>query len=139
MSPSGKWHNELGSVMELSVNGSSITGTYVTAVGEAAGTYQLVGSMDVDGDPTSQGQVIAWVVLWSNAEKSSNSVTAWSGQYQMIDGQEEIVALWLFTEGMAPNSDWSSTMVNQDIFTRVPPEEGQITLAKKRGRISHPV
>ena len=28
----GVWYNELGSTMKLTVNGPSITGTYVTAV-----------------------------------------------------------------------------------------------------------
>jgi hypothetical protein len=68
--------------MELTITGSSITGTYQTKVGDAGGIYELVGSLDVDGDYLKEGQAIAWVVVWNNkAHGSSHSVTAWSGQY----------------------------------------------------------
>jgi hypothetical protein len=140
MPVTGTWYNELGSTMTLYMNGPSITGTYQTRVGDASGIYQLVGSIDLDGDPDINGQAIAWVVAWNNAAKgSSHSITAWSGQYQLIDSVEEIVTLWLLTTEMPSNSDWASTQVNQDIFTRTPPTAQQIMAAEKRGRISHPV
>jgi hypothetical protein len=79
------------------VNGTSISGKYHTAVGTAEGCYDLVGNIDTDGDPDSRGQAIAWVVLWKNDYLNSHSVTAWSGQYQVINGVEEIETLWLLT------------------------------------------
>jgi avidin family protein len=140
MPATGMWYNELGSTMTLYVEGPSITGTYQTGVGDASGLYQLVGSIDVAGDPEGNGQAIAWVVVWNNTLKgSTHSITAWSGQYQLINGVEEIVTLWLLTTETPANSDWASTQVNQDIFTRNPPTPQQIMAAQKRGRISHPV
>jgi hypothetical protein len=140
MPVTGMWYNELGSVMTLGLDGAAVTGTYQTAVGDASGIYQLVGSVDVDGDPSTSGQAIAWVVVWNNsANGSSHSITAWSGQYQIVDGEEEIVTLWLLTEEVPVNKDWSSTRVNQDVFTRNPPDAVVAETAKKRGRISHPV
>ena len=99
MSVKGRWYNELGSYMDLEVNGDLIEGIYYTAVGDAEGAYQLRGVIDSKGDPNSKGQAIAWVVVWKNKKSNSGSVTAWSGQYQIIDdGEEEIVTLWLLTK-----------------------------------------
>ena len=137
MSLKGTWYNELGSMMMLEVNGDSITGTYQTAVGSAEGTYQLVGSMD--SNPTEGGQAIAWVVVWNNQYLNSHSITAWSGQYQTIDGEEEIASLWLLTREEPSADDWSSTLINQDIFTRTKPSETDILKAKKRKLPSHPI
>jgi hypothetical protein len=41
MDLNGDWYNELGSKMTLRVKGSSITGKYHTAVGDADGIYEL--------------------------------------------------------------------------------------------------
>ncbi len=137
MSVKGTWYNELGSMMNLEVNGASITGTYQTAVGSAEGTYQLVGS--IDSDPTAGGEAIAWVVVWNNQHLNSHSITAWSGQYQTIGEEEEISSLWLLTREEPSEDDWSSTLINQDIFTRTKPSETDILKAKKRKSPSHPV
>jgi len=140
MSVDGVWYNELGSQMTIAVDDESITGEYNTAVGQAGGIYELVGSIDVDGDPTADGQAIAWVVVWNNAEHgSSHSITAWSGQYQIIDAEETIITLWLLTGETPPDADWSATRVNQDLFTRNPPDQETILKAKKRNLIPHPL
>ncbi len=136
MSAAGTWYNELGSKMELQVNGSSLTGTYQTAVGDATGIYLLVGSLDPA--PSPGGQAIAWVVVWNNEYGNSHSITAWSGQYQVIQGEEEIVSLWLLTSEQMPNHDWKSTLVNQDVFTRTAPSQQSIERAASRRPPSHP-
>ncbi len=140
MSASGTWYNELGSMMNLAVEGTSVTGTYHTSVGDADGIYQLVGSLDVDGDPSTKGQAIAWIVVWRNeAHGSSHSITAWSGQYQLIDGVEEIETLWLLTSEVQTNDDWASTQINKDFFTRVQPSQQAIVKAKKKRIPAHPI
>lgn len=140
MSIAGAWYNELGSKMVLSQNGSSITGTYQTAVGDASGIYELVGSIDVAGDPEGNGQAVAWVVVWNNQPNgSSHSITAWSGQYQTADGNEEITTLWLLTQETPAHKDWASTSVNQDVFTRTAPTAEVALAAKRKGRISSPI
>ena len=119
--------------MSLFVNGASITGTYQTAVGGAAGTYELVGSIDVGGDPSGNGQAIAWVVVWNNGvSPNSHSITAWSGQYQIIDGVEEIETLWLLTSEQPTENDWGATTVNKDVFTKSAPTKEAVMKARKK-------
>lgn len=140
MNAAGIWYNELGSEMVLTVNGASVTGTYNTAVGHAGGEYALVGGLDVDGDPTDAGQAIGWVVVWTNQAKgSSHSVTTWSGQYQIIDGNEEIETLWLLTSETPTDEDWAATQINKDTFKRTQPTPEAIARAYRKRMPSHPV
>ena len=135
MSVAGKWFSELGPMMTLVETGSSITGTYTLF---PVTDYPLVGVVDVDGDPNTNGQAVAWVLAWNNASLgNSHSVTAWSGRYQIINGEEEITSLWLLT-GEAPTNAGASTTVNQEAFRRAGPSEEAASAAKKRGKISNP-
>lgn len=95
MSISGTWYNELGSTMDIQANGSVVTGTYQTAVGDAQGLYDLYGATDTESNETSQA--IGFVVAWVNQYGTANSVTGWSGQWQIIDGEETITTMWLLT------------------------------------------
>ena len=136
MDLNGTWYNELGSCMTLTVNGNSITGTYQTAVGDASGTYDLVGRTDTDND---ESQCVGFVVAWQNQYGSSDSATAWSGQYQIIDGVDTIVTTWLLTQETNPDDDWASTIINKDLFTKSLPGEEKIKgLLKKGVKSSHP-
>jgi hypothetical protein len=136
MDLNGIWYNELGSRMELIVQGKNITGTYHTAVGDASGIYDLVGQTDTDND---QSQAVGFVVVWQNQYGSSDSVTTWSGQYQTIEGEDTIVTTWLLTMETSPDHDWSSTLVNKDIFTRFAPNDDEINQRIKKGiKSSHP-
>jgi len=136
MSIEGTWYNELGSQMNISISGSTISGTYVTAVGSASGTYVLVGQ--VDTQPAAGGQAAGWTVIWANASGSSHSVTTWSGQYQESEGQEEILTFWLLTAEQLPQNDWAATNVGQDVFMRVQPSQDRINQARKRRSAAHP-
>ncbi|HVI48227.1 MAG TPA: avidin/streptavidin family protein [Chitinophaga sp.] len=110
--------------MSLTVKGKMITGIYDTAVGDAGGKYDLVGLADTD---QGASQSVGFVVVWNNTTSgSSDSVTSWSGQYQVINGVETIVTTWLLTEETDPSEDWHSTLVNKDVFTRVPLTEEKI-------------
>lgn len=140
MTAAGTWYNELGSLMELTIDGANVTGVYQTAVGDASGIYELVGRVDIDGDPDGNGQAIGWSVSWTNDDQgSSHSVTSWSGQYQMNNGEEEITTLWLLTSETSPDYDWAATQINQDVFTRNPPTEEDVQRAQRRRMPSHPV
>ena len=136
MDLNGTWYNELGSSMTLTVNGNSVTGTYQTAVGEVSKTYDLVGRTDTHNDAS---QAVGFVVAWQNSYGSSDSVTAWCGQYQIIDGVDTIFTTWLLTQETDPNHDWASTLVNKDIFTRTAPNDEKIHEFIKKGvKPSHP-
>jgi len=136
MFPSGLWYNELGSQMQLNVSGSSVWGWYYSAVGMAQFTYPLSGQINTQPYPFSQ--VLGWAVPWRSAYLNAHSVTAWSGQYQTVDGEEEIVAFWLLTNEMPENQDWEATRVGKDVFTRTMPSQEEIEKTRKRQAKSHP-
>jgi hypothetical protein len=77
-------------------------------------------------------------VAWVNENGSSHSVTAWSGQLQLIEGQEVLTTIWLLTHETEPDQDWKSTLIGTDIFTRRSPTEGEIEKAAKQTTWSHP-
>ncbi len=133
----GIWYNELGSEMNLQVDGMQVTGTYQTAVGNAQGIYQLYGLTDSDpAIPTNQA--VGFVVVWENEYGSSYSVTAWSGQWQMIGSEESITTMWLLTSESDPSQDWKSTIVGKDVFTRNQPPQHQIEKNARQSAWSHP-
>jgi hypothetical protein len=134
----GTWYNELGSTLTIAINGNTLTGNYMTAVGSANGTYALVGSFDAAGIPTQTGQTVGWTVLWSNASGNSHSVTTWSGQYQIVAGIEEINTLWLLTQALPAQADWAATLINKDVFTRYRPSTEQLEKARSRSVRSNP-
>lgn len=136
MYPGGTWYNELGSDMVLNVSGSSVWGTYYSAVGDATRRYDLAGR--IDPDPLPSGQALGWTVAWANAYRNTHSATAWSGQYQTIDGNEEIVALWLLTSETPPEQDWASTLVGKDVFTRTRRSDEEIEANRRRVAPAHP-
>lgn len=136
MDISGIWYNQLGSKMKLSVDNGSIEGVYHTAVGNAAGIYKLVGRTDIDDD---QSQNIGFVVSWENESGSSDSVTAWSGQVQVIEGQEVLIATWLLTKETRPGANWKSTLIGKDIFKRQKDSDSEIEERQKYEACSHPL
>ena len=132
----GIWYNELGSRMKLTVNGNGISGTYKSKVGDAEGEYKIFGARV----PTSgeSNQALGFVVAWANDSDSTSSVTCWSGQWQIVDGKEEINTMWLLTSVELPEDDWKSTLVGRDIFTRTKPSSGKATEAAQRAPGSQP-
>jgi hypothetical protein len=134
MFPSGLWYNELGSVMQLNVSGGNVWGWYYSGVGTAKNTYPLSGQINPQPYPFSQ--VLGWAVAWTNAYVNAHSATAWSGQYQTVDNQEEIVAFWLLTSETQEQDDWEATLVGKDVFTRTKPAD--VDKARKRTAKSHP-
>jgi hypothetical protein len=137
MTLDGDWYNELGSMMRLTVTGNQISGTYHTAVGTATGVYELTGRTDTNN--SAQSRNVGFVVSWENEHGSSDSVTAWSGQRQVIAGQETITTTWLLTIETGPKANWKSTMVGKDVFTRTPPAADKVTLAQQLRGPSHPL
>jgi len=109
----GMWYNELGSVVTFSSNGTALTGTYQTPVGEASGLYPLTGYVNTDTDPA-----VGWVVLWSNDSGDSNSVTCWAGQYFSDGDPEVLITLWLLRTEGPEAQNWAATQVGEDVFFR---------------------
>ena len=136
MFPSGLWYNELGSMMQLNVSGGNVWGWYYSAVGTAKASYPLSGQINPQPYPFSQ--VLGWAVAWTNAYANAHSSTSWSGQYQTVENQEEIVAFWLLTSETQEQDDWEATLVGKDVFTRKMPAPADIDKARKRTAKSHP-
>src|SRR4051812_22002228 len=113
MTIAGTWFNELGSQMDITLSGATITGTYWTAVGSASGRYDLIGYIDTTL-PSPGGQAVGWTVVWKNGTGTSNSVTTWSGQYQTDAGPEEIVTFWLLTSEQLSANDWGATQIGKN-------------------------
>jgi hypothetical protein len=123
MSIDGTWYNELGSVLTISAQGSTVSGTYQTAVGNAKGIYPLIGFINSDTDPA-----VGWTVLWSNQYGDSNSLTVWAGQYYSEDNV--IVTMWLLRTEAPETQNWAATQVGEDIFY---PSQAQ---AQARGSVA---
>ena len=109
---SGIWVNQLHSRLTISHDlTGALGGTYMTAVGELAGTdHPLVGFCDQGGP--GGGILLGFVVRWPE----DHSVTAWSGHYD--PASDEINAMWLLTAAGDPCRDWKSTHIGHDSFRR---------------------
>jgi hypothetical protein len=109
---SGRWANELGSVMRLTVNGQQVTGDYSRPVSGGGGTVRGDLAGFVDGD------LISFVVNWDGP----GSLTAWTGQLVRDDNRDTIKTLWLLVMNVEdadePTGLWQSTLVGTDEFTR---------------------
>lgn len=105
----GRWKNELGSTMELSVIGSVIEGFYKSAVSG-------------DGEPIegplrgfAVGDLIAFTVMYP-----STAIAAWVGRYRSIEGRDVIDTLWQMTTKGEDDKDafWQSILAGADRFER---------------------
>ena len=116
---SGTWVNELNSTMVLTQEeGGLLSGTYRTIVGNAEYWYVLVGATNLNA--TSNQAAVGFTVVWNNeAYGDSHSVITWSGQYQNVDSEEYIRTTWLLTSETPVASNWASTQIGMDTFTRV--------------------
>ncbi len=131
----GKWHNELGSCMNIiEARDGMLSGKYETAVGNAENEYVLTGRYDTKGDS------LGWIVTYNNYTGSSYSTAGWSGQYQLdpCTNKPRILTTWLLTRQTNPDNDWNSTNIGADVFQREPPSDEVCLRAKHSGQQSHP-
>ncbi|OGB23826.1 MAG: hypothetical protein A3I66_20750 [Burkholderiales bacterium RIFCSPLOWO2_02_FULL_57_36] len=109
----GRWTNQIGSTMDLEINGSDVSGLYTSSTsgighgGEIKG--QLKGYVADD--------LISFTVLWPGG-----SITAWTGQLVGDDVAPTIKTLWHLVTDI-PDADeptrlWTSTLAGADDFKR---------------------
>lgn len=134
MGLAGTWYNELGSPMEITVNGSLLTGTYRSGVG-AEGTYSLTGAFDAN-PLANKSQSLGFVVAWQNAESNYHSTTSWSGRYLQTATGEMLATFWLLTAEQP--DQWEGTLIGEDTFTRTPPSEETKQRRLAKGAFPHP-
>lgn len=110
----GRWINELGSTMVLSVsNTGAITGKYKTAVGSPTANEEF----DVVG--FASGDLITFSANFGRY----GSLTSWAGQLtEDANGSAVIKTLWLLTENVPdaeePDKLWGSILAGANNFTR---------------------
>ena len=109
----GRWKNQIGSEMNLTIAGQDVMGTYTSASSASSGGGPITGQLKgyVAGD------LISFLVIWPRG-----SMTAWTGQLVDDENAPRIKTLWhLVTD--VPDADepkrlWTSTFAGADEFTR---------------------
>lgn len=107
----GHWVNELGSTMDLTIIGTSVTGKYVSAVSGGGGPtppFDVIGSVTDD--------MISFTVNWGTA------ITSWTG-HGVFDkaGNPQILTLWHMVVAIPSETDpaqqWRTLYAGADTFT----------------------
>lgn len=113
---SGKWENELGSVMTLTVNGNEVSGTYRTTVGDTAAINQ-----DAPLKGTFQFPLISFIVDYKTTH--AHCLTAWVGRFEDTGGRLTLKTMWLLgslfsgpEDNPVPKEVWETFNINSDVF-----------------------
>ena len=116
----GTWYGQRGSRLELVLTHEGhVEGKYYTSNDdEAHSVFDLIGTSDTRSFVGSRS--VGFVVCWNKEYVNQHSVTAWSGQYQIVNGEEVLVTNWLLTRETQPADCWAATMIGHDTFKRVP-------------------
>ncbi len=113
----GTWYGRHGARLELTVqHDGTIEGTFFTPGDGSSGAFPLVGMCDTRSFEGSRS--FGFVVVWNNDYVNQHSATSWSGQYQIVNGEEMLTTNWLLTRETAPEECWAATMVGSDTFRR---------------------
>jgi hypothetical protein len=116
----GTWANDRGSTITLKLDGSRISGSYRTAVGNpsAADLFEVIG--------VANGDLVSFCVAWTGF----NSLTSWTGRYD--PSTDTIHTLWHLARTHIPGHDetgakvaipveiWNAFTTQASRFTRVP-------------------
>jgi hypothetical protein len=113
MAIDGNWVSALGSLLQITSSGTSITGTYQVIPGNAATIYPLVGSIVGAGNPAAVG----WTILWTNASADSNTLSSYAGMFAP-GSTDRIFTTWLRRTEVAEANNWAATQIGADVFTR---------------------
>jgi len=116
----GTWINQNGSTVELEADASGrLSGYYCSRKGRAAAgrRFPLVGQQN--------GEVLAFLVDWQDAENNLESVTTFTGRLgHDPDGREVIHTVWVLArrweneERTRPTGLWNAFLTNADVFHR---------------------
>jgi hypothetical protein len=95
------------------------------------------GRYDTGAD--APGTALGFVVVWQTDAHNANAATTWSGQYQVVDGEEQIFTMWLLSIVNPDDTDWNSIETGQDVFTRTERSEAEIARFRGMRAASHPI
>lgn len=113
MNIEGKWSNTKDSLLELTQNGNSITGTFDSGVG--------------DGGLVIKAPIVGWVngdrVTFAATYEAFGTVVAWVGQVRGEPGNPVIDAHFLHESNVLESEEteklWASTRTGSDQFSKV--------------------
>lgn len=100
----GKWQNELGSLMVLNCTNQVCGGTFTNAVGDDAGPYEVMGRQLCDG-----------VFTLSVYLSKTGYILTWTGRLAE-ENAGRLVAPWTMVSANAPW--WSAVNIGFDTFGR---------------------
>jgi avidin family protein len=108
---SGRWKNELGSILDIRVRDGVITGTYVSAVSAGGGPtppFPVTGTVTED--------LLVFTVNWGGL------ITTWCGHHVDADGSAQILTLWYLVKAVPdetnPANQWKMIEAGADSFMR---------------------
>jgi hypothetical protein len=119
----GVYVSNLGSRMRLTCTGTAgaahLSGTYFSAVGNAAGTYPLSGYA-TSCDSSAQG---GFVVAWLNQQNgNSHSATSWTFRVDQYGYPPFVLeAYWTMVHETSEADAWSAMNLGFDLFTQQEP------------------
>jgi hypothetical protein len=114
MAIDGNWVSALGSLLQITSSGTSITGTYQVIPGNTATIYPLVGSIVAPGGST---EAVGWTILWTNASGDSNTLSSYAGMFAP-GNPDRIFMTWLRRTEVAEANNWAATQIGADVFNR---------------------
>ena len=132
------WYSKTGSVLNLYVNGSELTGYFYSLQVQPEEWYPLHGS--VDPDQSLPNRALSFSVSWitDGTPSEFRSVTSYTGQYHSLpNGSEVINTIFLLQDETSPQKQYASTMVGYDNFVRVAPTLAEIEDEVRTRRPSH--
>jgi len=112
----GEWINELGSLMDLTVDKKgNVSGKFKTNVGKPSPTeeFDLVGF--------ASGDLLSFTVNFGKY----GSLTSWAGQHTVEEGTDVIKTLWLLARNVKDQDEskylWGAILAGYDNFQRHQP------------------
>jgi hypothetical protein len=128
---SGKWHNQHGSEMYLTVSESGqVAGSFRTVVGtpRPVEEFPLIGFVC--------GDLISFTVNFGRYQ----SLTAWTGQHTVENGVETLETVWHLAVNIEDPAEkawmWSGVRTGADTFVRGP---GPAPAQRRKAAPSHPL
>lgn len=126
------WYSEIGSRLDLTVNGSLLDGVFHSVDGPR-GDFRVIGS--VDPDSSQPDRALAFSVCWIDCDGSNEfrSVSSYTGQYhRTMDGDEFINTIFLLVD--ETGKQFASTFVGYDNFRKSPPSEEVVRMRRAQSR-----
>jgi hypothetical protein len=108
----GTWKNQNGSLLELAVLATVVTGRFESGVGDNGEKLWVQVS----------GRVLDDVITFNVVYERFATVVAWVGQHTVEGGVGKIKSLWLHASNVPNDQEeawmWFSNRVGADVFTR---------------------